>query len=320
MNLRSKMLALAHKILSFSLKGDASIKNQDNKIDLSCLINIYGRIDLLEGILYSLAGQNLSKDRFEVILVEDRGGTERGQNVADKFRGLLNIKYYALSEHYGMMGYSRNHGLSKARGRFVLFLDDDTVILQNDFLLFLIKEFDDTGAGAVVPHGSSSYCLLKGKSGFHDPYFPTNRCMAYSMDVLEELGGFVSEIVDQEDVEFVIRFKASGKNFYTSEKLYYLHPPLLVGNIQKPAAVGLSFAKLRKRYPQPAAVGLSFAKLRKRYPLIIWLLLLLNGARYLPLLLVPFNMKWRMQGKFSLGFLVGIIYSAIGKRAGYNET
>ncbi len=301
MDVRSRLLIAAYRMFPFSLKGDACIETIQPDCELSCIINFYGRIQLLEGILFSLADQDMPKERFEVILVEDRGGTDEGRKIAGKFGHLLNMRYFPLLENYGKMGFSRNYGLSKARGKYALFLDDDTVILQKHFLTSLLKEFASGHADAVVPQGSASYCLLRGRYGFHDPYFPTNRCMAYRMEVLRELGGFVSEIVGQEDVELVMRFIVSGRKFQASGSLCYFHPPLIVDNVSKSAAVGLSFARLRKRYP-----------------FIVWLLMLINGTRYLPLLIVPARMKWRMQGRFSLGFLLGVGYAVTGRKASYN--
>jgi glycosyltransferase involved in cell wall biosynthesis len=303
MELRSKILVALYKLFPFPLKGNAAIHDVNPAYDISCVINFYGRIHLLEGILYSLSEQDLPKEKFEVLLVEDRGGTEDGREIARRFDNSLNIRYSSLSENFGVMGYSRNLGLSKSQGAYVLFLDDDTVILRKDFLSTLIRVFKSSGADAVIPHGTASYGILKGKYDFHDPFFPTNRCMAYSRDVLQELGGFVSEIIGQEDVEFVVRFIASGKSFHNASDLEYYHPPFIMSNLRKAAAVGLSFTQLKKRYP-----------------FIIWMMLLINGSRYLPLLLFPIKQKWRMQGKFSMGFLLGILYAAVGANAGYSET
>ncbi len=300
MDLRSKVLTTAYRLFPFSLKGDVELKDIKPGCDVSCVINFYGAIHLLEGILYSLAGQDLSKEGFEVILVEDRGGTVEGKEISEKFNTMLNIRYFTLPENYGIMGFLKNYGLSKTRGKYILFLDDDTVILQNDFISMLIKEFESTGADAVVPRGRASYCLLKGRYDFHDPYFPTNRCMAYKREVLRELAGFVSEVIGQEDVEFVIRFVAAGRRFHNSNILNYLHPPLIFNNLNKAMAVGKAFVLLRNRYP-----------------LVIWFMLLANGLRYLPLMFLPLKMKWRMQGKFSFGFLLGILYSMSGRKIEY---
>jgi GT2 family glycosyltransferase len=301
MGLRSKMLVSAYRLFPFSLRGDASFNYVHPERDISCVINFFGRTHVLKNVLSGLSEQDLPKERFEVVLIEDKGGTKEGKDILEEFKSSLNIEYFALLENYGKMGYSRNLGISKSKGRFILFLDDDTVIIQNNFLSNLIKEFETSNADAIIPHGGTSYCVLDGKYGFHDPYFPSNRCMAYNIEVLKELGGFVSEIIGQEDVELVVRFIASGKEFFYSRKLEYLHPPLILNNLNKAAAVGMSFARLKNRYP-----------------LIIWLILLMNGSRYLPTLLFPISQKLRMQGKFSLGFLLGILYSIMGRKIEYN--
>lgn len=305
---RATFLRCLYKHLPFNLKGDLDLGIANHQINrspdcpllLSCIINFYGRIPLLEGILFSLTEQRLSKDILEVILVEDRGGTEEGKEIARRFSRYLNIKYYSLTENFGLMGYSRNFGLSRALGRYILFLDDDTVILEEDFLSKLIDEFETTGADALIPEGMASYNLINGRYGFHEPYFPSSRCMAYTREVLLELGGFVSAMIGQEDVEFTIRFIAAGRRYHRSERLKYLHPPLIMDNLNKAKAVGISFAGLKGRYP-----------------FFIWLLLIINGGRFLPKLLFPFSLKWKMQGRFSLGFLMGIIQGLGGIKTDY---
>lgn len=299
--LRTRILKWLYRQFPFNLKADLTSIEQRNFKKLSCIINFYGRINLLEGILYSLSEQDMQSDEFEVILIEDRKGTEEGKRIAERFSSYLDIKYYALLENFGIMGYSRNFGLSKARGSYILFLDDDTVILQKNFLSTLIKEFELTGADGVIPAGMASYYLIKGKYGFHDPFFPTNRCMAYRREVMEGLRGFVSEMIGQEDVEFTIRFLAAGKRYHRSESLQYLHPPLIINNLNKAKAVGISFSRLRRRYPVP-----------------VWLLLIINGSRFIPKIIFPFSTKWRTQARFSLGFLLGIVYGLFGYKTGYN--
>ncbi len=296
---RVRILKALYKLFPFSLKGDLSNFEEGNGL-ISCIINFYGRIHLLEGILHSLDEQDMPKDKYEVILVEDRGGTDKGRDVAKRFSNFLNIRYYFLTDNFGTMGYSRNFGLSKAKGRYVLFLDDDTVILQKDFLSTLVKEFEETGADGIIPLGLASYNLMKSHYGFHDPYYPTSRCMAYRMEILKELQGFVSDMIGQEDVEFTIRFIMAGRRYHRSKRLQYLHPPLIINNLNKAKAVGISFTRLKARYP-----------------FFVWLLLIINGARFIPQLIWPLNLKWRMQGRFSLGFMTGVIFGLSGHRVDY---
>jgi len=295
---RATVLQGLYGVFPFNLSGDCVVNPATDGIRISCVINFFGRLDLLSGILHSLAAQTMPKDLFEVVLVEDRGGTDEGRRCAESFSSLINVRYIPLDGNFGKMGYSRNMGLACSRGETVLFLDDDTVILQKDFLERLDRVFSaNPGVDALVPRGSASYALLADRYDYHDPFFMTSRCTAYRRSVLADLGGFVADFVGQEDVEFVTRFTIAGKSALNCSELTYFHPPMLVPNLRKPKAVGYSFYRLRSRYP--------FA---------IWLLLILNCSRHALFLPLPIR-RFREQGRFGLGFLAGVIEGMRGGSA-----
>lgn len=300
MNFRLKILTLLNKISPLNLKGDAKIGNK-TEYDLSCIINFYGRTELLKNILSCLAEQDIDKDRFEVVLVEDKGGTEDGASIADLYSKHLNIKYLTLTQNYGIMGYSRNLGTEHSTGKHILYLDDDTIILQRSFLSQLLNKFSELNPDGIMSLGQASFCELDQQYQYHDPFFPTNRCMAYTRKVLNELEGFKSSIIGQEDVEFNIRLNLAEKYIIKVNELQYFHPPLIQHNFRKSASVGLSYYNLKKSYP-----------------FFIWILLLINGCRYLPYGLISFKSRFLYQFKFSAGFLLGIIYGIQGKRVGYS--
>lgn len=297
--MRRTILQSLYRLFPFDIVGDCRLSPPKEQIRISCIINFYGRLDLLGGILHSLAGQCYDRSLFEVILVEDRGGSEEGRSLAEDFASVLQTVYLPLDKNFGMMGYSRNYGLTRSRGEIILFLDDDTVILQTDFLTRLDAVFiANPSVDAVVPHGNASFSMIADRYDFHDDYFMTSRCTAHRRTVLAELGGFIDNFVGQEDVEFVARFTIAGKRSFNCDKLNYFHPPLLVPNFRKPKAVGYSFYLLKTRYP-----------------VIIWLLLLLNCSRHAPLYLLPVK-RYREMGRFGLGFIAGIILS-IFKKEGF---
>jgi len=300
MDIRSNILKILNKFSPVNLQGDAKIDTK-NKYEISCIINFYGRTNLLKNILTCLTEQEIKKNHFEVVLVEDKGGTEEGAKIAEFYSKKLNINYLKLKENYGIMGYSRNYGTVHSKGKYILYLDDDTIILQNDFLSKLLEKFKTIQPDGIMSHGYASFCEIDQLYQYHDPFFPTNRCMAYTREVLKELSGFNSSIIGQEDVEFNIRLELSKKNILKLSELNYLHPPLIQHNFRKSASVGLSYYNLKKRYP-----------------FSIWVLLLINGCRYLPYGLLSFKKKYLYQFKFSAGFLLGIFYGIKGKKVGYN--
>lgn len=296
---RAKVLKGLYSAFPFDLSGDCVVPPACDGIKISCVINFFGRLDLLSGILHSLAGQTMSRKLFEVVLVEDRGGTDEGKRCAESFSPFLQVRYMPLGENFGKMGYSRNQGLAGSRGEIVLFLDDDTVILQQDFLERLDREFFSRhDMDAVVPWGRASYALIANRYDYHDPFFMTSRCTAYRRSLLADLRGFMSDFVGQEDVEFVIRFLLAGKSSINVAELCYYHPPLLVPNFRKPKAVGHSFYLLKSRYP-----------------LVIWLVTVLNCARHAPLYLIPAR-RCREMGRFGIGFIAGVLTSPF-KRKGF---
>ena len=295
--MRAAFLQTMYNLFPFNLSGDCIIPTATCNLRISCVINFYGRLDLLQGILWSLAEQNYPRNKFEVLLIEDRNGTDAGRCVADDFSNKLNIVYLPLNANFGKMGYSRNFGLARTKGEVILFLDDDTVLLQHDFLSTLDQIFEqNTAVDAAVPHGQASWSCIEDRYDYHDPYFMTSRCTAYRRTTLQELCGFMDHFVGQEDVEFVTRFIMAGKKSLNCDMLNYCHPPLLVPNTRKPRAVGFSFFRLKHRYSLP-----------------IWLLMLVNCARHAPLVLLP-NRKFREQGRFGVGFLLGVVDGVLGRK------
>lgn len=294
--MRRHLLKWLYKVFPFDLRGDCSVPPARDGIRISCIINFYGRLDLLSGILHSLAQQHYDRERFEVVLVEDRNGTDGGRHLAEHFKDELQMVYIPLDKNFGKMGYSRNYGLCRSRGEIVLFLDDDTVILQQDFLAVLDDRFGrDAGLDAVAPHGHASFAVIRGRYDFHDPYFMTSRCTAYRRDTLAELYGFMAHFVGQEDVEFVVRFLMAGKHSENVPELNYFHPPLLVPNFRKPKSVGHSFYCLKSKYPLP-----------------LWLIIILNCSRHAPLYLLPMR-RYREMGRFGIGFFAGVFVSLFKK-------
>ena len=294
--MRGLILRTLYRVFPFCLSGDCRFIQVSGNVRISCVINFYGRLDLLQGILWSLAEQGYPRELFEVVLVEDRNGTDAGRLMAERFSSMLDIVYLPLDTNFGRMGYSRNYGLARTRGEIVLFLDDDTVIMQHDFLEKLDRlAAEHPAADAFVPYGHAAWSCREDQYDFHDPYFMTSRCTAYRRQVLEQLGGFMNHFVGQEDVEFVTRFTIAGRKAVDCDRLHYYHPPLLVPNTRKPRAVGYSFFGLKARYSLP-----------------VWLLLLANCARHAPQFLLP-GRRFREQGRFGFGFVCGIIDGVRGK-------
>jgi glycosyltransferase involved in cell wall biosynthesis len=93
----------------------------------SIVIPTFRRMNRLAQALDSLAKQEFPKDQFEVIVVDDQSG-ERFDEILGEFSGKINVQI-VVSEVKGRPG-ARNTGAQKARGEFLLFIDDDINVHQ----------------------------------------------------------------------------------------------------------------------------------------------------------------------------------------------
>ena len=89
----------------------------------SVIVPVYNRPDEVDELLESLCSQTF-KD-FEAIIVED-GSQKPCKDVCDKYASILDLHYY-LKNNSGP-GQSRNYGVERAHGEYVIILDSDVVL------------------------------------------------------------------------------------------------------------------------------------------------------------------------------------------------
>ncbi len=116
-------------------------------VRISAVVCTYNRAKLVGQAIDSLAGQNLDKDSFEIIIV-DNGSTDSTKDiVAPKIEKLSNVRY--VVEPTLGLSHARNLGWKKARGKYVAFLDDDAIADQS-WLKNIISAFERNGGAGIV--------------------------------------------------------------------------------------------------------------------------------------------------------------------------
>ena len=194
----------------------------------SIIVPVYNRPDEVDELLESLCSQTL-KD-FEVIIVED-GSQKPCKDVCDKYADILDLHYYN-KENSGP-GQSRNYGVERAKGNYVIILDSD-VVLPNNYLtavdssLFSLHSSLDIVAwgGPDAAHPSFtptqkaiSYSMtsffttggIRGGKAKLDKFYPRSFNMGIRRDVYLQLGGF-SKMRFGEDIDFSYRIVEAGHN------------------------------------------------------------------------------------------------------------
>ena len=90
----------------------------------SIIIPVFNRPEEVEELLESLT-LSTYKEIFEIVIVED-GSTLSCKNVAEKYGSSLDISYYFKSN--SGPGDSRNYGMKRARGDYLIIFDSDCII------------------------------------------------------------------------------------------------------------------------------------------------------------------------------------------------
>lgn len=94
-------------------------------VDLSVIICTLNRSHLLRKCLESLAGQEATQFTFEIIVV-DNGSTDDTKAVVRAFDGAFSGLRYVFEGVKGV-GHARNVGFRASIGRYIAYLDDDTI-------------------------------------------------------------------------------------------------------------------------------------------------------------------------------------------------
>ena len=193
----------------------------------SVIVPVYNRPDEVDELLESLCSQTF-KD-FEAIIVED-GSQKPCKDVCDKYASILDLHYY-LKSNSGP-GQSRNYGVERAHGEYVIILDSD-VVLPTTYLEATDKSLTShlspltsivawggpdaahpsfTPVQKAISYSMTSFFTtggIRGGKAKLDKFYPRSFNMGIRRDVYQQLGGF-SKMRFGEDIDFSYRIVEAG--------------------------------------------------------------------------------------------------------------
>ncbi len=201
---------------------------------LSVIIPSYNRKQEIQELLASLEKQNLSRNDFKVILVDDgsKDGTAEWIETFQKSSG-VNVRFIR-QDHQGP-GAARNKGMENAKGDVFVFIDSDCTA-PPDWLKTIKSAFDSDpelkafgGRDDAQPdfpplllainYSMTSFLTTGGMRGGKNKrlakFYPRSFNMGLHRDLYEKIGGFGS-LRHGQDIEFSNRIIKSG------EKVAYL--------------------------------------------------------------------------------------------------
>ena len=195
----------------------------------SIIVPVFNRPDEVDELLESLSSQTL-KD-FEVVIVED-GSQIPCKDVCDKYANILDLHYY-FKENSGP-GQSRNYGVERAQGEYVIILDSDAVTPPGFMQAVddeLKRQPTDAWGGPDAAHESFSdiqkaisYAMTSffttggirgGKKQLDKKFYPRSFNLGVRREVYQQLGGFTTERFSKmslygEDIDFSLRIYKNG--------------------------------------------------------------------------------------------------------------
>ena len=147
----------------------------------SIIVPVYERRAEVAGLLERLSTQSW-KD-CDVVIVED-GAKIPCKDVCDKYAGILDLHYY-FKDNSGP-GPSRNYGVERAQGEYVIILDSD-VVLPVGYMAAVDSSLSTQTSD--IRHQTSSPDAFGGPDAAHESFTDVQKAISYAMTSFFTTGG-----------------------------------------------------------------------------------------------------------------------------------
>lgn len=200
----------------------------------SIIIPVYNRPNEVKELLESLSRQ--TSKNFEVLLIED-GSSIRCDGVAAEYKDVIDVKYF-FKPNSGR-SLTRNYGMARATGDYLVFFDSDCVIPEHYFETLtreLAADYSDCFGGPdrahesfttlqkAISHSMTSFITtggIRGGKKVLDKYTPRTFNMGFSMEVYRKVGDFKDMF--GEDIDLSLRIQAAGFRTRLIRDAYVYH-------------------------------------------------------------------------------------------------
>ncbi|MDQ3703086.1 MAG: glycosyltransferase [Chloroflexota bacterium] len=207
---------------------------------VSVVVPTYNRSQSMQRLLHVLGAQTLPVDRFEVVVVDD-GSTDGTPEVLRRSAAALPYRLRVFEQQHGGPALARNLGVAQARGRLIVFVDDD-VVPAADLLATHVATHESEPDAVVIGPMSPPYdmprpawirweekqllaqyeSMIAGLWACTARQFYTGNA-SLPRDRFLRAGGFDAHFKRAEDVELAYRLHNAGARFIFNHRAVVLH-------------------------------------------------------------------------------------------------
>ena len=257
-------------------------------MNFSVIIAVYQREDELSELLSSL--ENQSDSDFEIVVIDD-GSPEKLENLIEKFKSKLNLKYFYKSN--SGPAKSRNFGMEKASGDYFIFLDSDTIAPKNYIKTvrkeLKIKYVDAFGGPDAADESFSdlqkaiSFSMtsflttggIRGGKKHVGKFQPRSFNMGISKKAFEKTGGFGNlRIGEDPDLSMTLWENGFETRLFPDAKVYHKRRASLTKFAKQVYQFGAARPILNQRHPKFTKLTFWFPSLFLLYFLFCSILIL----------------------------------------------
>jgi GT2 family glycosyltransferase len=256
---------------------------------ISIVIVTFNRPNDVLALLHDINRMKGNDLLLEVILLNNQS-TESYQTVVDSIGGFqYKVDYFTTAKNLGVAG-GRNAAASRANGDVLIFLDDDILIPDTEFLIKVVQSFNvrtDEGRPVAV----INYKVLYAENNqvqrtafphkdfdryIHQPrfftYYFVGCAHAFRRDVWNEMGGYPEDFFyGMEEYDLSYRLLANGYSIAYDASVVVLHKESAAGRTPKPIQLSMmwfnksrvAWRYLPKRYFWSTAMLWWFEFMRK---------------------------------------------------------
>lgn len=202
------------------------LKSQDI---ISVIISAYNAEGTIRNTLDSLENQDIDKNLYEVIIVDDGSRTDTMRKIVEEYvqRKIMKIYYYYQENRW--VGIARNNGITKSVGKIIAFTDADC-IPDKDWISVIYQKLLIEKKQFIGWYTYSNDTVI----------FPWKMAPVWQTGITANLAvdftlidwvlfdsGFTGMLGD--DTDFVLRMESSGYPMVIVSEMRVLHPPNIIG-------------------------------------------------------------------------------------------